>query len=92
MKSDFRKLEAHSGSCEHSYVSEDSTSGFSPFGVSECDVVMLCPACKHLLLCYKAMMVASPAALVLDVHYTFVRPPGFVVVVRHLLGYRFSSG
>lgn len=60
--------------------------------MSEADVVLLCPACKHLFLCNKAMVVSSPAALVLDVCYTFITPPGLVVVVWHLLGPRFPSG
>lgn len=59
--------------------------------MSEADVVLLSPACKHLFLCNKAMVVSSSAALVLDVRYTFITAPGFVVVVWHLLGSRFSS-
>lgn len=65
---------------------------FLPFGMSEADVVLLSPACKHLFLCNKAMVVSSSAALVLDVCYTFITAPGLVVVVWHLLGSRFSSG
>lgn len=57
------------------------------------DVVLLSPACKHLLLSDEAMVVSSSAALVLHVHYTFVTPSWFVVVVRHLLGCGvFSTG
>lgn len=63
----------------------------SPFWMSEGDVVLLCPACKHLFLCDEAMVVSSSAALILYVCYTFIRPPGFVVVVWHLLGSRFSA-
>lgn len=65
---------------------------FLPFGMSEANVVLLSPACKHLFLCNKAMVVSSSAALVLDVCYTFITAPGLVVVVWHLLGSRFSSG
>lgn len=65
---------------------------FLPFGMSEADVVLLSPACKHLFLRNKAMVVSSSAALVLDVCYTFITAPGLVVVVWHLLGSRFSSG
>lgn len=64
---------------------------FSPFWISEGDVVLLCPACKHLFFCDKAVVVSSSAALILYVCHTFIRPPRFVVVVRHLLGCRFSA-
>ena len=64
----------------------------SPVGVSEGDVVLLCPACKHLFLCNEAVVVSSPAALALYVSDTFIRPPGFVVVIGNLLGSRFFSG
>lgn len=56
----------------------------SPFGMSEGDVVLFCPACKHVFLCDKAMVVPSLARLVLYVRDTFIRPPGLVVVVGHL--------
>ena len=59
---------------------------FSPSRMSECDIIQLCPACKHMLLCYKAMVVPSPTSLVLKVCHTFIGSPGLIVVVRHFLG------
>lgn len=56
--------------------------------MSEGDVVPFGPPCKHLLLCDKAVVVASSTALVLYVCDTFIRSPGLVVVVGHLLGSR----
>lgn len=77
----------HSGLCEISLFTEV----LSPFGVNEGDVVLFCPACKHVFLRNKAVVVPSSAALVLYVRYTFIGPPGLVVVVGHLSGSIFLS-
>lgn len=75
----------------HGAFPGSSECSFSPCGVSECDIVQLCPACKHMFLCNKAMVASSPAAFILDVHETFIGAHGFVVVVGHLLRCRFFS-
>lgn len=60
--------------------------------MSERDVVPFGPACKDLFLCDEAVVVSSSTVFILYVRYTFIRPPGFVVVVGHLLGSIFFSG
>lgn len=67
------------------------TEVLSPCGMSEGDVVPFRPASKHLFLCNKAVVVSSSTAFILYVCYTFIRPPGLVVVVGHLLRFRFFS-
>lgn len=62
------------------------TKARSPCGMSEGDVVLFGPACEHLFLCDKAVVVPPSTALVLDVCHTFIRSPGLVVVVGQLLG------
>lgn len=58
----------------------------SPCGVSEGDVILLGPACKHLFLCDEAMVGALPTPLILQVGHTLICASGFIVVVGHLLG------
>lgn len=74
----------------HSYCCEGLTvlltKARSPCGMSEGDVIPFGPACKHLFLCDKAVVVPPSTALVLDVCHTFIRSPGLVVVVGQLLG------
>lgn len=60
--------------------------------MNEGDVVLFCPACEHVFLSNKAVVVPSTAALVLDVSKTFIGAPGLVIVIGHLLASRFFSG
>lgn len=46
------------------------------------DVECPSPVCKDPLLCDEAMVAAATASLVGDVHGTFVRALGLVVVIR----------
>lgn len=64
----------------------------SPCWVSEGDVILLGPACKHLFLCDEAMVGALPTPLILQVGHTLICASGFIVVVRHLLGLGLFSG
>lgn len=64
----------------------------SPCGVSEGDVILLGPACKHLFLCDEAMVGALPTPLILQVGHTLICASGFIVVVGHLLGLGLFSG
>lgn len=66
--------------------------GWSPRGMDEGDVVLFCPACKHLFLRDEAVVVSSPTAFVLGVGHTLIRTSGLVVVVGNLLSSLLLSG
>lgn len=65
---------------------------WSPDGMNEGDVVLFCPACKHLFLRDETVVVSSSTAFVLGVSHTLIWTPGLVVVVGNLLSSCLLSG